>query len=504
MYQLSIPGQVFTTATLSGVFALFANEAVQATETTLINLEGGAAAVRVTRYNGTLGIRRDGTVAAIVAAMFDEARSLWLSTYGPEPKPWQIRASHWELLFALFDLVRTPTRFLSTDQIDAQQAAAREARQFFNLSTLFNDVAMERFGFGCGGPCVPGGSTNGRHELHVAYALLRNEPIPEAVLSEYRAMDRAFRYDLEWASTLLDVPTLRGRLPAAKLQQLVSVMRAAKQPVTAETVDALVDAVAGVSNAPDFFEVDDALFAAGILSVDVLPPMFNEPVELGTPVNAFAGRLRQILADARRDRAVDQADMERAQGRMSARRHKLECGMALLSHGRETFEWANKVAVALEQRDLSLLLQVLDSPDTRNRSSKRAVEEHYGVKLRGMTAKDRRRAIFALCSMDALAQATWEAADAERKAAARKAEDAQFAKETAQRAQYQRPDGVVIDGARHVEDAIASGFREIRDWRKGASRQYALVNPDLGQARTLRAKDGTLDYARAMLERLAA
>jgi hypothetical protein len=30
------------------------------------------------------------------------------------------------------------------------------------------------------------------------------------------------------------------------------------------------------------------------------------------------------------------------------------------------------------------------------------------------------------------------------------------------------------------------------------------VNLELGQARTLRAKDGTLDYARAMLERLAA
>ncbi|MBB5511289.1 hypothetical protein HDG35_007591, partial [Paraburkholderia sp. JPY681] len=104
MYQLSIPGEVFTTPTLSGVFALFANERVQATETASIELHGNAAGLRVTRYNGALGIRRDGTVAEIVASMFDEVRSLWLSTYGPEPKPWQIRASHWELLFALFDL----------------------------------------------------------------------------------------------------------------------------------------------------------------------------------------------------------------------------------------------------------------------------------------------------------------------------------------------------------------------------------------------------------------
>ena len=121
-----------------------------------------------------------------------------------------------------------------------------------------------------------------------------------------------------------------------------------------------------------------------------------------------------------------------------------------------------------------------------------------------MNAKSRRRAIFALCGMDEAAQAAWKTADAERRAAARKIEDAQHAKEVAQRARYQRPDGVVIDGAAHVETAIDEGFREIRDWRKGATKQYALVNVELGKARTLRAKDGTLDYARAMLERLAA
>ncbi|MEX3816124.1 hypothetical protein AB3X96_38865 [Paraburkholderia sp. BR13439] len=504
MYQLSIPGQVFTTPTLSGVFALFANEAVQATETTLINLEGGAAAVRVTRYNGTLGIRRDGTVAEILAALFDEVRSLWLSTYGLEPKPWQIRASHWELLFVIFELARTPTRLLSTDQIDAQKSAAREARQFFNLLSLFNDVAMERFGFASGGPCVPGGRTNGRHEVHIAYALLRNEQIPEAVLSEYRAMDRAFRYDLEWASTLLELPTLRGRLPAAKLQQLVSVMRAAKQPVTTETVDGLVDAVAGVSNAPDFIEVDDALFAAGLLQVDPLPEMFDKPVSVGQPVNALAARRRELIADWRREKKLDHADLQRTQGRLSARRHALERSMALLAHGRETFEWPNRVAVALESRDVASLLNILDTPDDHNPSSKQVVLEFHGLKLRGLNGKTRRRAIFELCGLDGTAQAAWEASELSRKQAERKEQDAQRAKEAAQNARYKRGDGVVIDGAQHVEDAIASGFREIRDWRKGASTQYALVNTELNEARRLQVKDGTLDYARAILERRAA
>jgi hypothetical protein len=106
--------------------------------------------------------------------------------------------------------------------------------------------------------------------------------------------------------------------------------------------------------------------------------------------------------------------------------------------------------------------------------------------------------------MDEAGQSACESAETERKAALRKAENAQRAKEAAQRVKYQRPDGVIIDGAQHVEAAIEEGFREIRDWRKGASKQYALVNPERGEARTLRAKDGTLNYARAMLERLAA
>ena len=281
-------------------------------------------------------------------------------------------------------------------------------------------------------------------------------------------------------------------------------MRVAKRPVTAETVDELVAAVVGVSDAPDFIEVDDALFAAGILQLDALPAMFNEPVALGQPVNALATRLRELMADSRREKALDHADIQRAQGRLSGRRHSLERSMALLAHGRETFEWANRVAVALESRDVAGLLNILDTSDDHNLSSKQVVLGFHGVKLRGLKAKARRRAIFELCGLDAAAQVEWEANELARKQTERKEDDAQRAKEAAQNARYQRADGVVIDGAQHVEDAIASGFREIRDWRKGASRQYALVNPELNEARRVQAKDGTLDYARAMLERLAA
>ncbi|MEX3901525.1 IS110 family transposase [Paraburkholderia sp. BR10954] len=256
------------------------------------------------------------------------------------------------------------------------------------------------------------------------------------------------------------INALRGLL-AAKLHQLVSVMRAAKQPVTAETVDGLVAAVAGVSNAPDFIEVDDALFAAGLLQVAPLPEMFDKPVSVGQPVNALAARLRDLIADWRREKKLDHADMQRTRGRLSARRHALERSMALLAHGRETFEWPNRVAVALESRDVASLLNILDTPDDHNLSSKQVVLEFHGLKLRGLTAKSRRRAIFELCGLDGTAQAAWEASELSRKQAERKEQDAQRAKEAAQNARCKRGDGVVIDGAQHVEDATASGCQRL-------------------------------------------
>lgn len=504
MYKLSIPGETFTVATLAGVIALFANERVKETETSSISLLSDAVPASVTRYNGTLAIRCAGSAAEVVNRLFDEVHAFWLSAYGEQARPWQIRPAHWEELFGLFELARAPQSFLSTNQIDAEKAAARDARQFFNLSSLFHDAAMARFGFGSGGPAVAGGQVNGRHDVHVAYALLRNEDVPAAVMDDYRAMERPFRYDLEWAVPLLDVREIRGQLSASKFQRVSSIMRHAKQSLTAENIDAIVAATAALPETADYIEVEDALFDAQIVNAEPLPAMFDTPVAIGRPVNDFAARLRQLQADSRRDKAVDRADIERAQGRMSARRHKLECEMAVLSHGRESYEWANRLAAAIEERDIAKLLDVLDTTDERNQSSKRAVEEFHGVKLRGAKAKARRRAVFALCGFDEPAQAQWEKADADRKLEERGEDEARRAKEAALGARYKRNDGVVIDGVKHVDEAIASGFSEIRNWRAGAILQYALVNPALNEGRRLQAKDGTLAYARAVLERRAA
>ncbi|TCG02772.1 hypothetical protein BZM27_53340, partial [Paraburkholderia steynii] len=96
---------------------------------------------------------------------------------------------------------------------------------------------------------------------------------PDAVLDDYRKMERAFRYDLEWAEPLLNVVELRGRMPAEKHRWVASVMRAAKLPISAQNVDAIVAAVDALPAACDFISVDDRFRGRypvrGIIAADV-------------------------------------------------------------------------------------------------------------------------------------------------------------------------------------------------------------------------------------------
>ena len=318
-------------------------------------------------------------------------------------------------------------------------------------------------------------------------------------------MDQPFRYGLEWAAPLLELPALRGALPPRKWSALAQVLRHAKVSLTGESAEAYIAAVRALPEAADTIAIDNRLFAAGLLQAWALPERFMSAVDVGTPVSGLAARLRELAADNRRAEDLTRAEDECAKGLISTRLSVLQRQMALLDHGRSTYEWPNRVATAVNERNVRYLLLVLDTPDTRNSLTKQAVREVLGVKLRGLKPVDRRRAVFALCGFDEASQTAWEADEVARREAARRADDAKRAREAAEGAKYRRADGSVVSGATHVDESIAAGFVEIRDWRKGAARAYALVNPLSSAGRALRAKDGTLAYARTVLDaRLAA
>jgi hypothetical protein len=326
-------------------------------------------------------------------------------------------------------------------------------------------------------------------------------PVPQEVLDDYAAMAEPFFSDIQWAKPLLTVPELRGAVPVAKLRPLVSVMRHSGKKISSENA-ALVAMVARLlPNEPTTVEVDDLVYRHGLLDAQPLPDAYSKPVDIGEPVSAFATVLRRVMADERKAATFSRLDLERADGRISQRYYELHRAMASLDLGRGTFKYANDFALALEGGDMKMLLDILDRPDDQNRWTKMAIREHFGVKLIGLKAAARRRAIFALAGMSESQQSQWEAGTKKSRAAALMEREAERAKARAATARYR--DGTdVISGAQHVELSIASGFNEIGSFRVGASCRYYLKNAQVnGALRYLRAGDGTLAYAQSLLSK---
>ncbi|MFL9995285.1 hypothetical protein PQR34_32190 [Paraburkholderia sediminicola] len=507
MYTLTTPISQFTLQTLIEVFQLFQTEpTLQTVATADVQLSRDSVPATVTRFNGALTIRHTQSASDFAAALVDEVAIAWFDRGSGIAAPWQVRPQHWESFQALFDLGKDVRLLFSSSQIEAEKTAAKAHGEYFQFSNCVHRAAMERLGFGFNGSLEPiSRQMNGRHAVHVAYALVANRPVPESVIADYRAMEEPFKYDLEWARPLLDLPELRGALPPRKWAALAQVLRHAKITLSSETAPAYIAAMEALPADVDPLAVDNRLYELGLLQALPLPERFMSPLDVGTPVSELAARLRELVADNRRSEDLNRAEDEFAKGRISKRLYQLQRQMALLDRGRSTYEWPNRFATGLAERNGEYLLSVLDTADDWNKLSKQVVREMLGVKIRGLKPSHRRRAIFSLCGFDEAQQAKWEQQAVATQAQKDREREAKEAREQAQSVKFRVEDGSVLNGAEFVDQAIADGFSEIRSERKGASRVYLLVNPARGLARKLKATDGTLAYARAVLDvRLAA
>lgn len=506
MYTLTTPISQFTLQTLIEVFRLFRTEPMlQSLATADVGLSRDGVPMTVTRFNGALTIRHELTASAFATALVDEVANAWFDRDSAIAAPWQVRPQHWESFQALFDLGKDVRLLFSSTQIEAEKTAAKARGEYFQFSDCVDRAAMERLGFGFNGPLEPvSRQMNGRHEVHVAYALVANRPVPESVIADCRAMEETFKYGLEWARPLLDLPELRGALPPRKWTGLAQVLRHAKITLTSEAAPAYIVAMEALQADVDPLVIDNHLYEVGLLQALPLPDRFMSPLDVGTPVSELAARLRELVADNRRAEDLKRAEDQLAKGCISKRLFQLQRQMALLDHGRSTYEWPNRFATGLAERNVEYLLSVLDTADDWNKLSKQVVRELLGVKIRGLKPSDRRRAVFALCGFDEPQQATWEQQAAAAQAQKDREREEKEARERAQTVRFRVEDGSVLNGAEFVDKAISDGFSEIRSERKGASSIYLLVNPTRGLARKLKAKDGTLAYARSVLDRLAA
>ncbi|HDR8993603.1 MAG: hypothetical protein ACN6QT_06020 [Burkholderia contaminans] len=506
MYTIHTPNEVIHVDTVAQVFHVFFHDAtLSAYETSEISLMHGGTPVPILRYNGILTVRQPGTAHAIFTSLFTELRDRWFSKDGKALQPWQITRKRWEIFQFVFELASRPAWLLSGDQLETEVEAARAAGHRFHLGDVCDQVADTLFGYTSQGPRLSlSGGVNGRHEVHVAHALFRDQPIPDTVLADYRGDTKHFRYDLQWFPVLLDVPALRNSLPYDVMQHAVSIFRHEKRLIDSELGAGIVATLRSAPTGISYVDVDDRLLAAGLLSKLDLPAQYQRPVDVGAAVSSVAERLRELIGDAVLKKSLDRLEADRQKGLISQRQFELQTDMATLDRGRTTFEWPNQFAAAVEARDVSTLLMVLDHPDGWNDHSKQVLREQFGLSLRGLNSARRRRAIFTFCGFDEAAQADWEANQDAARARRRAQEAANDAKAKAERARYRTPDNAVITGVEHVDRSIAEGYSEIRSYPHGAAKRYALTKPGTTEARLVHAKNGTLDYARSRLMSLAA
>jgi hypothetical protein len=408
MYQLSFADQTLFLGTLLEVLAAFRTDSrLSSVESSDIVLLHGGQPVAVTRYNGSLTVRRPGTARDVFLSMIDEIDGAYFRPNGQMQAAWQIRRSHWKLLYDAFDLTSSPRLIFSSDQIDA----ASDGRGNLGLHDLLQAECERRFGFRYAGPEY--GRTrdrNGRHEVHVAYALAEGFPVPEAVLAEYRELPEKFSTDITWGRVLLSVPELRGAMSPDKVRVLASIMSREKGGITSQNAALLAMVMRLAPNRPTHVEVDDLLLRHGLVEPYSLPERYASPQPLGRPASKFAEVYRSRMADHRRESELARLRKERAGQLISQRHFDQRMQMAQLEHGRETFAFGNEISEAIDNGDLRFLLDIMDCPDERNRVCKQTVREVFGVKLLGVRAAARRRAIFALAGFGEAFQTEWDAA----------------------------------------------------------------------------------------------
>lgn len=420
-------------------------------------------------------------------------------------KPWQMTRLRWHALTTIGALAHgavrglpPPSTYARYEYVDADGKPTAGS-----LAQLIEAEFHRRFGYGLNGPpYVPGErDTNSRHELHVGYALAQGLPVDPAIVEE--TLRCTPEYERGWITALLERPFLRGRMPPLRFPVLWNLVeRQSGLRLTEENAQAFFAAAALARQPFSYSTLDDALFEAGLLSVNELPPQPQPDEEPGCELTK---ELAERLAAFMLEKSLTDLDRRRAEGELSKRQHLFQVALhRRQATPRSCLRWAASVVSALRSRDLRQLLETFDTPDTENVVSKRFAEERFGLKVRRLRAAERRAAVFAYCGLDASGQAAWEAAERDREdvmASARQEADAERRTvELASRTSV-RYEGRVVTWKQLIDEKIAAGYDRITTRMRGAVPTYWLSTGD----RMLRLPkvDGALGYARLALARKA-
>lgn len=501
-YLLTFDGQTasFHTRAEARDFVM-TDECIAGIESAAITLTGPVnRSFRVLRYNGTPIVLEDGPAVDVLNRMVDEFHATWFVREGVVLKPFEILREHWNILFRLFEIGRHPLMLLSPDQYDEMKDAG-----YGNVGRYLEGYLERVFGFGAGGPRVDAtGYVHGEHGVHVAYALATNRNVPIEVLADYHATPGLFGGTQSWASAFLAMPEIRGHVSTDSLNTIARILAREGTPLNAGSVELVRQVVDRIPSGEEgsYVVVDDVLYELGALPKPSVSLSRSESGELVEPRCPLAKAIVDMIEETRYVRSLASLDKDRHSRRISQREYESSKLWVERDYETRSYSYGNKMSEAIENRQIGYLLSVLDSPDDRNRGSKKAIHQVLGVKLLGLKAAERRRTIFGLCGMNEAEQARMEQVLSEQADARRRKQDADDARTRASRVNYRMDTGEVIDGAVFLERKVSEGYIEIREHRRGATKRYTLANPTTNLGYRIAAKNGTVDYARVLVEQL--
>ncbi|MDO8279344.1 MAG: hypothetical protein Q7T63_14600 [Burkholderiaceae bacterium] len=469
--------------------------------------DGNCFALRANTNHVGIAVDPAEDAAALLVTWVHELRPYATRADGTVKPPHEMRRAHWGALNMIGKTCYNVLPCFSGDQLRGPYMASGKS---VDLVGLMSNLFQSTFGYSHNGPAYDAaGQQNSRHEVHVAAALARGAYVPQEVIQEYLELDASFASDLQALKPLLNKPYLRGKFRSMSLLQIVLSVLRDTVALDEAMADRLAVLLKGFHDGASYVAVDDTLYDAGIIGQRpalALP----SPESLGTPLNAFAVKLRDHLVAWKRRKEL--ADLEMNCKRMALTKRETDWQRARIAQLDKTegYAWANRVAQALLDKNLPFLLDVLDG--TMNEASQRAVEAEFGVKLRNVKSAERRRAVFSLVGLvtdQEVEKAEQELEDARvKRMDAREARREQERKATRVEATRARAanvsyslEGKIITGAEFVDILFARGYTEIRTSKRGAAPAYYLQNPTTGSGFKMKRGDGTLNYAQALIER---
>lgn len=495
MYQIKINSQHHANLNTLADVLVFLNHA---NHTNVIEVFKNGEVMKVANNGyGKFGIQQPGDVTELFLSMLTEVDIHYIRPLGFVRQPYEMLPHEWAAFTALGSAAYNVFPCFNEEQRRQQCCFvdSKEEEKYGAVEYFMTRHMLTRFGYGHNGPLYGSDrQSNGRHEVHVAYALAEGKTVPFEVMEWYRANPKEVDSIGAWFAVLLESPAYRGKMSAEKLRNMVISLRGDKIDMTNENQFDFIRLMAELPDDASYTQVDDFLYSEGVLKLRETM-LSLVPCDLSLAYSPFALLLRERISEWRKQDAIEQAHEQRTKYHHTLRQLHERLKEVEQIPAVEGLRIPNLFAEAIDKKDIDVLLTYLDTSSEHNQITKKAVQEVFGLKVNGLKAAERRNAIFSFCGFDSEQRDQYEKDAADKQTESKHAREAGYARTNAENNKVNF-NGEIISAAVYVDRCVADGFTVISTSKKGAATQYWLSNLDSRASRSVQMKDGSLEYAK--------